>query len=359
MDYGNIIKRAWEITWRYKILWMFGFFAGAMNYGSSGGSGNYSTGSGDFDSGSLPPEVVDTFERAGWWLQDNLVLIFSLMALFVLIGIIWWIISIAARGALIHLVNRAQEDGQVRAGDGWSVGFKNWGRLFLIGFLLWFPFFIVAMILVVLMVVPIVMTAVGEANPAAVLTGIAGTCGVMVIAFAVLSIAGVVLGLIATMAERHAVIGNLSATASIKQGWHDLRTRFGEMFLMWLIVVGLGIGIGILFGIVAFFIVIGVVIALVTTGPCGAGLVALALMLLLMVPGAVLSAFMSAIWTLYWRRMTGRDLPVRRPVAPPVVPASPDADGTTGGPGPPPAPPAPALPAGRTPHSKGCLITRD
>ena len=28
MDFGAIIKRSWQITWRYKALWVLGIFAG-------------------------------------------------------------------------------------------------------------------------------------------------------------------------------------------------------------------------------------------------------------------------------------------------------------------------------------------
>jgi hypothetical protein len=28
MNYGDIIKRSWRITWRYKALWVLGIFAG-------------------------------------------------------------------------------------------------------------------------------------------------------------------------------------------------------------------------------------------------------------------------------------------------------------------------------------------
>ncbi len=33
MDYGGILNRAWQITWRYKILWLFGFFLGSGSGG--------------------------------------------------------------------------------------------------------------------------------------------------------------------------------------------------------------------------------------------------------------------------------------------------------------------------------------
>ena len=46
MDYGDIIKRSWRITWRYKALWVLGIFAGVSGCQAGGGSGGNSGGSG-------------------------------------------------------------------------------------------------------------------------------------------------------------------------------------------------------------------------------------------------------------------------------------------------------------------------
>jgi hypothetical protein len=60
MDYGYVLRRAWEITWRWKVLWIFGFLAGLAR-ATSGGNPSYS-----FDSSQwggtrgfeLPPEFA-------------------------------------------------------------------------------------------------------------------------------------------------------------------------------------------------------------------------------------------------------------------------------------------------------------
>ncbi|MGD8904906.1 MAG: hypothetical protein PVI67_15190, partial [Anaerolineae bacterium] len=47
MDYGKILTRAWEITWRWKILWILGFLAAL----GSGGGGGSSSGSSSYSGG--------------------------------------------------------------------------------------------------------------------------------------------------------------------------------------------------------------------------------------------------------------------------------------------------------------------
>ena len=53
MDFGAIIKRAWQITWRYKALWVLGVFAGVSGC-QSGGSGGGGGSGWQTNSGELP-----------------------------------------------------------------------------------------------------------------------------------------------------------------------------------------------------------------------------------------------------------------------------------------------------------------
>ena len=43
MDYGRVLTRAWEITWRWKILWILGFLAALGSGSGGGGSSSYTT----------------------------------------------------------------------------------------------------------------------------------------------------------------------------------------------------------------------------------------------------------------------------------------------------------------------------
>jgi len=74
-NFGDVLTRAWQITWKYKVLWIFGILAGCTNGGGgSGGGGNsgYSTGPSDQN---LPPELkrfVHQMENLVDWVADNL-----------------------------------------------------------------------------------------------------------------------------------------------------------------------------------------------------------------------------------------------------------------------------------------------
>lgn len=42
MDYGYVLRRAWEIIWKFKVLWIFGILASCgQASGSGGGNSGY------------------------------------------------------------------------------------------------------------------------------------------------------------------------------------------------------------------------------------------------------------------------------------------------------------------------------
>jgi len=47
-NFGEVLTRAWQIIWKHKVLWIFGFLAGCGQSGSSvrGNFGSGSRGSG-------------------------------------------------------------------------------------------------------------------------------------------------------------------------------------------------------------------------------------------------------------------------------------------------------------------------
>src|SRR5512139_393150 len=53
MNIGEVLSRSWKITWKYKVLWIFGILAGCASGGGSGGGGNGL--SYTFEQGDLPP----------------------------------------------------------------------------------------------------------------------------------------------------------------------------------------------------------------------------------------------------------------------------------------------------------------
>src|SRR5436190_18100031 len=60
MHYGELLSRAWQLTWQHKVLWVFGMLAALVSAGNGGSSarpGANRTGT------ALPPEIQQQFAR--------------------------------------------------------------------------------------------------------------------------------------------------------------------------------------------------------------------------------------------------------------------------------------------------------
>lgn len=336
MDHIGVLKRAWSVTWRYRILWLFGLFAG----GTGGGGGGY-----NFSSGDLPRDVewIGSRElaRVGYWLQDNIALIIAVAAFFMVIGFGMFILSIAAKGGLVHLVNEAEEERPVLGMDGWSAGFRNWFRVFGIGLVLFLPFFVLLFFVLIATFAPLIGPVIAGGEPG--LEAVAGMCGGLFFGGIVLVLLGILIGLLDTLAVRHAVLDDSGVFASIAAAWNDVRTRFKDVLVMWLIMIAVGIAFGIAVAMVAAVFGVGIVAAVFTEAYVVAGVVGFLLFLALLVPSAFYGAFTSAVWTVFFRRLTGREAaaPAAAPgYAPPLDPVS----GAPVAPMPPAAPPAAPMP---------------
>jgi hypothetical protein len=364
MDYGGILKRAWNVTWKYKILWLFGLFAGG--FGGSGGGNSSGLSSRTGTTSTTSPFNAQTLQQLQTRIVPYVGLIILVAAVLVIIGIVFWII--AARGGLVHLVSEAEERRGVRASDGWGRGFHFWGRVFGVEFLLGLPALVIGGITAVAVVVGIlgaVRSGNSSAAGAAILSALGGMCFLLVIVV-ILGIAyALIVGPVLQLALRYVVLKDQRVIEAIKSGWHDLWNKRGA-FLMYLLMVAVGIGVGIASTIV-FIPVVLVSVALVFLGPAGwvlAGLVVLGVALAI---GAVTGTFHSAAWTIFFRRMTGMEkIGVQQPAwagppsadreligFPPAAgsfPPPPPVAGQEPSPVPPaaPAPPAPSAPTAPT-----------
>jgi hypothetical protein len=346
MDYGDIIKRAWRVTWRYKALCILGLFAGASSGGGNGGGGNSFRSGGSGGTGSTTTQA----ELAKYWLmaerfvvQNAGAIIAAVVVLFV-IGFVFWVIGVAARGGLIHLANEAEEGREVRLSHGWSAGFHKWWRLFGVEFLTGLPVLVLVLVFLGFSVATFVSaTRYGISQGSLAASGglILSYVCFLIIFTIIAAILGVILGIVGHIALRYVMLADYHSVAAIGQGWRDLWARRGA-FVMFLVTIGTGIAFGIVAAVIfAIFAVPGVVFILQRAYVTGALLMALGI-LVLMLPSAIYGTFYSSMWTVFFRKMTGME-PAPMMAAPayatpyPAVPGSPY----------PPQPPTTYPPAGQ------------
>ncbi len=310
MDYLDLLKRSFHITWRYRALWIFGFLLALCSGGGGGGNfnppGNLfqggSSDGGDFDLPNMPQIDESTI----------ITVVVGVICLIFLLVILSIVIRFITRTALIGMVNQIEASAQVTMRDGWRIGWsaKSW-RVFLVSLVIGIPLFILSMILIILALSPLLLIVTKETG--LIITGILLTVlAVLFIALFLIAL-NAVIGPLLEFAWRRTALDEQGVVASVTESFNLIRGRLKDVFIVWLIMFGLAIG----WAIVSLVVVLPVMlIAVVIIAGIPAGLVylvsnswigtaaagiPLALLTLIVIGGAVQGFYLiyqSTIWTL-------------------------------------------------------------
>jgi MFS family permease len=336
MDHFKVLKRAFQITWKYRALWLIGLllvFAGGGVVGGFGGPpGNPSsapTASGDGEawedfpeSFSLPEEMDRFWEEAAPILIAIGIILLLVLALAFVLGILKVVARFVARTSLIEMVDRYEESGEeLRFWDALRLGWSRSAfQLFLINLTFKLPLALLAILSIGALVALAVVGFVSGSVP-----GIA--LGVLFILLLIpIALVGAlvraVLGPVIEVSHRACVLEGRNAWDAIRSGLGLIRDNLGATALQWLLLVGLRIAwaivlipVGFMVGILGVFLsglpalLLGGLMALITASPFGflAGLVVFIPLLIVLVglPSLALTTaatvFHSVVWTLTYR----------------------------------------------------------
>ncbi len=321
MQHSKVLKRAWDILWRYKALWVFGILVALASGGGGGGRGgtSFNFGGGDFSQGGkfnipeIGPAVVSTLAAIGIGL--------ACVGIFLLIAV--QVARYVGEVALIRLVDDYEETGEkrsVRRGFqmGWSP--SAW-RLFLINLVIDVPTALAFLVVFALALAPLLLWFT-ESNAAGAL-GTVLAIGLVLLAILLAIVVTVVLSLLKHFFRRVCVLEEQGVVESIRQGYAMVRRNLKDVGLMWLIMVGVGIGWGILMIPVTLLLVaagvgLGGALALAVYGLAEAAggatpqvlalLAGLPVFLLVVAApltflGGLMETFRSSTWTLTYREL--------------------------------------------------------
>jgi hypothetical protein len=291
MDYGKILRRALEITWRHKALWVFGFALALFSGGGGTGGGQglqYTMGAGERM--ELGPLLA--------------VLLFILLFVVVLV-VLAVVIGYLSHGALIGMVQEAEETGHTSVRSGWRMGWSRFLPLFGIDLVIGIPAAVVAAILIGLGLSPLLLLITQE--DALAVLAILLTAFFMLLVVGVLIIMGVVLSMLRKLAFRQCVLEQKGVIDSIRDGYLTGRQNLRQVGVMWLLLLVINVVVGVV-AAPLFFLVFGAVAApilftffatesLAPTLVVGIPIFVLAF-LLMTVLGAVYQVFRSTVWTL-------------------------------------------------------------
>ncbi len=319
MNYGDTLRRSWQLTWNNKWLWLLGFLAALGSGGGAASSSNTST------TTSTTPSTISPEMMAG---LTGVALLLCCVG--VVIGILLWLVSLASKGGLITSVvelDRGQPSSFGRAfRQGWRKLLPLVGMTILL--------FAVVIILVIVLGIGFAGTlaaaiGAGTAMDSNALAGVLGTAGFVFLCLLCLLIPlTIVLNLIYAFAYRGIMLRDMPVMDSIRHGWQVVRGHIGEIVLLGLLffVVNIVISLvaGAIMGLVGlstgmFGLVMGA--EMTTTQVVGAIVGMLAAFIIFGIVSAIFTAWRSATFTLAYQQWTGKD--VLKDSAAPLPPAGP------------------------------------
>lgn len=295
-NFGEVLTRAWQITWKYKVLWIFGILAGCAKGGGGGGGGNsgYSTGPSDFD---VPPEFqqfISQMENFVDWAADNwwiFILIGLVVLVLVAIGIF---LSTIGRIGLIKGSYEAEMGAESLAfGELFSASAPYFWRVFGLSFLIGLAFLLLFM--------PIFLIGIFTA-------GIGFLCLLPLICL--LIPVGIAVGIIIEQANRAIVLENLGIFEALKRGWEVFKSNVWTLVLMALILFGITLVLSILIVLPIFIIVLPTIFAFAMgegqsfTPLYIAGALICLYMPVLWLLNGILNTYTQSAWTLTYLRLT-------------------------------------------------------
>ncbi|MCL5110564.1 MAG: hypothetical protein M1401_17200 [Chloroflexi bacterium] len=308
MDYGALIGRAWQLTLRYRFLWLLGLFAGGT-VGSCSPGTSYRTNGPEVQ--SVSPTAMEMGRAITAWLSQNLGVMVAIFAFFILLGLAWLIISLIAQGAMARATLDLARGLPVTLGAAWSTGLHYFGRFLLLWLIL------IGLGILMAVAVGIVVTIGGALAFAVeslrVVLAILGVLALIVGVVVGIAVA-VLLGVVVAYAQRVIVHRDAGPWQALVIGYELLRLRFGPSLLLWLISLALTIGAGIAVAIVAVVALIPLagVAAIIwfTAGGLSillivyAALAAVVFLLLLWTLGGAINTYFWNYWTLAYLQLS-------------------------------------------------------
>ena len=359
MDHIKILKRAFNITVNYRVLWIFGFLlaltgAGAGPRFSGSGSTGGGSGNGKGFPGNIPNNPFNQFPHLPALTPDltNTIIgiAIGVACFFLLLAIIATVVRLVSTTAVMRMVDKYETDGeQVTFRQGWKLGWSNaaW-KIFLLDLVVGLGSAIIFLVLLGLLALPLLVWLT-PSLPLRVLGTIISVGLILLLLFATFLV-GLALGLVMLFAERAIAIEDLGVFEGFRRGYELVKGRLMDTILMGIMMFGIGLVWAIL--MIPVFLVLLVAAALIAALPAllvggivglftqgatpwiVAAIVAAPVFLLtIAIPGALINGwqliFSSSAWTLTFRETRALLHTDGAPEAPvitgPETPAAPSA----------------------------------
>ena len=301
MNYGEILKKAYRITIKNKVLWLLGMLVGG------GASCNYSFG-GDYS--DIDKSEIN-FNSINFW--DYWYILALIAILIIFLFLIFIVLSVIARGGLLHGVNNARDNKKALFWESFKFGAGKFWRILAIQLLFGLIILAGVMILVVGIVMFVIIGVVSQLTILKILLILLGII-FSLIGIAVIVILAIIIGLVSNYVYCYAVLENKKIIESLKLGFSLFKKNIGETLILCIILFGIGLGIGlallmIIIPLLLIFVAIGFgfYFLLSWTGVIIISAIALIIFLIItLVIKGVLNTFMFSSWVNAWHELVDK-----------------------------------------------------
>ena len=340
MNHKEILKRAWQILWNYKALWVFGFIL-AVTTASGSGTRIANGGGNNQPSNQSPPAFGgDSFQK-GWdeveqgfdlFFREGIrteivntiftiaIVISCVVLLMIIIATIFRYVS---ETALIKMVDRYEDSGeQLKVRQGFQLGFsRTAAKVFLVDLIVNLPLFLLIIFMLIMFLAPLLLLL--TASKAAGVLGVVVSIGLFFSGVFLAIGLAIAVSLLKHFFRRAVAVDGLGVFEALSHGFQLVRQNFTDVILMWLITLGLNLGFTILLIPVGFLtllaaailaggvgLTVGGLTSLLTSGEMLPIIVGLTtgvplFILLMVIPLGFLDGlretYMSSTWTLTYR----------------------------------------------------------
>ncbi len=274
MDHVKVLKRSWEILWRYRALWVFGVIVVLCAAGASGnpsipqggGNGHQELGAppwGDAWRWEGEPLAEIVPQIMGVWATVAgviLAVVAALCCLAIIVTIARLIFLYVGETALILMVDDYEETGEKRGvRQGFRLGWSRTAlRLFVIDLLTRVPALLLGFMLFLLVAGIIGLFVLLQDGVVLKIIAVVAGIGIGFLVALTMILLGLAISLVRPLIFRVCALEDRGVIDSFRIGFDFIKAHLGDTAIMWLIMVGLQIGwVIVMIPVVLFLLLVG------------------------------------------------------------------------------------------------------
>lgn len=323
MSYPEIVKRAFQLWWRTRALWLLGILAalfGAGDYATGNVNFNYTFSGDEFPGGGRAAEQLERLADSSLvraLIANPLPFIIGAVLIIIAWALIATLVGQLAHGALIRMADVVDQGYAASLGDALRVGAARALPLFLIAFLAALPILLLVGVIIVVITLLFGRVLVArDVEPETMLAAIGGALLCVLPLGMLIFVAGILLNLLVRLAQRVCVIEGLGPLRSLGRAWRLFWRNLGLTLLNWLALAILGGLFGVVASLPALAIALPAFFSFLNSGAIPwlalIGLLVYGFFVTVLL-GGVLTSFNSTLWTLLYRSFVAREAVMAAP----------------------------------------------